>query len=145
MPLNIHPSHPTLLRRSIDLQRMYRRAMAVCEPGLCVVLGENLQTLDLVITDLRTPLRMPEAPDGGRGSWRELARRQLTGWVMQMTGRPESGWIQALVQQETALLRAFERAIAGIPAAETPILRRQLPRLRGLDLDMHHLAGSASS
>jgi hypothetical protein len=41
------------------------------------------------------------------------------------------------------LLHAFEQAIAEAPAESALALRRQLPRLHGIHLDMHSLAGSA--
>ena len=47
MPLHVSPSTCNgLIRRSIDLRRLYRHAAAACEPGLRVVLNENVQSLD---------------------------------------------------------------------------------------------------
>ena len=72
-----------------------------------------------------------------------MLRRYVTGWLVHVATRPESAWIRALAHHETALLRAFEQAIAAAPANSALALRRQLPRLRGIHLDMHSLAGSA--
>jgi hypothetical protein len=52
-------------------------------------------------------------------------------------------WIRALAQRESALLHAFEQAVAVAPPASAQTLRRQLPRLRGIHLDMHSLTGAA--
>ena len=45
--------------------------------------------------------------------------------------------------RSTALLHAFEREIARAPAELGRVLRRQLPRLYGIHLDMDTLAGTA--
>jgi hypothetical protein len=37
-----------LIRRSIDLRRLYRHAATACEPGLRMVLNDNVHTLDLL-------------------------------------------------------------------------------------------------
>ncbi|NMW25644.1 hypothetical protein HFP05_15145, partial [Rhodanobacter denitrificans] len=52
-------------------------------------------------------------------------------------------WIRVLAHGESALLHRFEQAIATAPAESALVLRRQLPRLRGIHLDMHSLAGTA--
>ena len=132
-----------LIRRSIDLRQLYCHAASACEPGLRVVLGENAQTLSLLIADLQAQQRAAERQPCRRGSWRGVLRRYVTGWLVHAASRPESAWIRALVHHETALLRAFEQAIAAAPANSALALRRQLPRLRGIHLDMHSLAGSA--
>ena len=132
-----------LIRRSIDLRQLYCHAAASCEPGMRVVLGENAQTLSQLIGDLQAQQRAAGARPCVRGSWRGMLRRYLTGWLMRAAARPNSAWIRALVHHETALLRAFEQAIAAAPANSALALRRQLPRLRGIHLDMHSLAGSA--
>ena len=131
-----------LIRRSIDLRQLYCHAAAACEPGQRVVLGENAQTLSLLIADLQAQQRAAERQPRLRGSWRGVLWRYITGWLVRATPRPESAWIRALVHHETALLRAFEQAIAAAPANSALALRRQLPRLRGIHLDMHSLAGS---
>jgi uncharacterized protein (TIGR02284 family) len=132
-----------LIRRSIDLRRLYRHAASICEPGLRMVLGENAQTLDLLIADMQEPL----LADGGslrkRGSWLGTLRRRTTGLLLRAAPHRDHAWIHALAHQESALLRAFEQAIAVVPAESKPDLRRQLPRLRNIHLDMHNLGGTA--
>ena len=132
-----------LIRRSIELREMYCHAAATCEPGLRLVFGENAQTLGLLIADLQAQQCAAGRRPCVHGSWRGALRRHVTGWLMRAAARPESAWIRALVHHETALLRAFEQAIAAAPASSALALRRQLPRLRGIHLDMHSLAGGA--
>jgi uncharacterized protein (TIGR02284 family) len=136
-------TYNTLIRRSIDLRRMYRHAAASCEPGLRMVLGENAQTLDLLIADLQTQLRVGGGKPYEHGSWRGAARRYAAGWLVHTAARHDNAWIRALGRHESALLQAFEQAIAALPAESALALRRQLPRLRGIHLDMGSLAGSA--
>jgi uncharacterized protein (TIGR02284 family) len=133
----------TLLRHSIDLRRLYRHAAAACEPGLRVVFNENVQTLDLLISDLQTQGRAGGGSPSRHGSWRGTARRHLAGWLAQAGNSRDRVWIRALAHQESALLQAFERAIASEPPASVQTLQRQLPRLRGIHLDMHSLTGAA--
>ncbi len=132
-----------LLRRSIDLRRLYRHAAAACEPGLRVVLNENVQALDLLIADLQAQGRAGGGTPSRHGSWRGTARRHLAGWLAQAGTRRERVWIRALAHHESALLQAFEQAIASEPPASVQTLQRQLPRLRGIHLDMHSLTGAA--
>jgi uncharacterized protein (TIGR02284 family) len=136
-------TYNTLIRRSIDLRRLYRHAAASCEPGLRMVLGENAQTLDLLIADLQIQLRACGGKPYEHGSWRGAARRYAAGWLVHTAGRRDSAWIRALGHHESALLQAFEQAIAALPSESALVLRRQLPRLRGIHLDMGSLAGSA--
>lgn len=132
-----------LIRRSIDLQLLYRHAAAGCEPGLRMVLGENVHTLELLIADLQEQLRAGGAEPRDHGSWRGVVHRHVTGWLVRTAARRDSAWIHALSHHESALLRAFEQAIERMPVESALGLRRQLPRLRGIHLDMHSLAGSA--
>jgi hypothetical protein len=135
--------YKSLIRRSIDLQRLYRHASAACEPGLRVVLDENVQTLDLLITDMQVQLRACDDRLYERGSWRGAARRYAAGWLVLAAARRDNAWIRALAHSESDLLHAFERAIADLPAEAALALRRQLPRLQGIHLDMGSLVGSA--
>jgi uncharacterized protein (TIGR02284 family) len=132
-----------MIRRSIDLRRLYRHAAASCEPGLSMVLNENAQTLDLLIADLQAQLRASGGKPYEHGSWRGVVQRHTSGWLVHAAARRDSAWITALAQQESALLRAFEQAIAELPAESALALRRQLPRLNSIHLDMGSLAGSA--
>jgi hypothetical protein len=108
-----------------------------------MVLGENAQTLDLLIADLQTQLRACGGKPYEHGSWRGAARRYAAGWLVHTAARHDSAWIRALGHHESALLQAFEQAITALPAESALVLRRQLPRLRGIHLDMGSLAGSA--
>jgi uncharacterized protein (TIGR02284 family) len=132
-----------LIRRGIDLRSLYRQAATACEPGLRMVLNENAQTLDLLIADLQTQLRSDGENVCVHGSLRGVAYRHVTGWLLHVTDRHDSAWIRALAHRENALLESFERAIAAVPAESALSLRRQLPRLRSIHLDMHSLAGTA--
>lgn len=132
-----------LIRRSIDLQRLYRHAAASCEPGLRMVLGENVQTLGLLIADLQAQLRASGGRPREHGSWHGIVHRHLTGKLVHTIARRDGAWIGVLAHHESALLHAFEQAIAAVPAEAALILRRQLPRLRSIHLDMHNLVGSA--
>ena len=146
MPLHVSPTTcNALIRRSIDLRRLYRHAAAACEPGLRVVLNENVQTLDLLVADLQAQWRADGGTPSKHGSWRGAARRHLAGWLAHAGMHSDSAWIRALAHHESALLHAFEQAIADAPPASALTLRRQLPRLRGIHLDMHSLTGTAHS
>lgn len=144
MPPYVAPSAcNALIRRSIDLRRLYRRAATACEPGLRVVLNENVQTLDMLIADLQTQLRASNGKPSEHGTWRGAAHRHLAVWLAHAASRRDSAWIRALAHHESALLHEFEQAIAAAPPESARALRRQLPRLRGIHLDMHSLAGTA--
>lgn len=132
-----------LIRRSIDLQQLYRHAAAACEPGLRVVLGENAHLLGLLIEELQASPSAAGCMTQQRGSLSAPARCRLTGWLMRASARPDNAWIRALVHHESALLLAFEHAVENATPADQPGLRRQLLRLRGMHLDMHQLLGDA--
>ncbi len=140
MPLQVSPtSCRRLIRRSIDLCELYRQAAVACEPGLRMVLSENAHTLTLLIIDLQGQLRSTGGElreSGSRAGW--LYRRMLACWP-----RDDAGWIRVLARHERALLRVFEHCIALAPADAALVLRRQLPRLRSIDLDMLSLVGIA--
>lgn len=130
-----------LIRSSIDLRQLYRHAATACEPGLRMVLNDNAHTLDLLVADLQAPLAECGARPCRRGSWRGVVHRHLAGWLMRIAARRDHAWIHLLAHHEGMLLRRFEQAIAAAPAES--VLRRQLPRLRGIHLDMHSLGGTA--
>ncbi len=132
----------TLVRRSIDLRRLYVQAAGASEPGLRVVLSDNAGTLDFLIGDLQAQLRGIGLKPSAQGSWRGSAHRQLAGWLMHATPRNGLAWIRLLGHHESVLLHAFEQAIASAPPEMALLLRRQLPRLRGIHLDMDSLAGT---
>jgi uncharacterized protein (TIGR02284 family) len=133
-----------LIRRGIDLCRLYRHAaLVVNEPGLRAVLDEDAQALAALVADLQHEVERTGGVPRTHGSWRAALRRQLVEGMARTATRRDNTWIHALAQDESSLLRAFERAIAGLPEDWAGILRRQLPRLRGIHLDMHSLAGPA--
>lgn len=144
MPLHLPvPTCNALIRRSLDLRQLYRHAAMACEPGLRMVLNDNVRTLDLLIADLQAQLRARGGKPCGHGSWRGTVHRHLAGWLMRTAARRDHAWIRVLAHDESALLHRFEQAIATAPAESALVLRRQLPRLRGIHLDMHSLAGTA--
>ncbi|MHB1057478.1 MAG: DUF2383 domain-containing protein [Rhodanobacter sp.] len=132
-----------LVRRSIDLRQLYRHAAKACEPGLRMVLNDNVQTLDLLIAELQAQLRAEGIRSCGSGSWRGVVHRHLAGWLLHMASRRDGAWIRMLTHGESMLLHEFECAIASAPRATALALRRQLPRLHGIHMDMHSLAGTA--
>ena len=140
---DVHAVCSKLVRRSIDLRQLYRHAADACEPGLRLILGENVHTLDLVIADLRAQLGNADARLPRRGSLRGAAHRRLAGWLVRAASRRDGAWIRALAHHERALLQAFEQAIPVVPLDTALVLRRQLPRLLGIHLDMHSLVGTA--
>lgn len=131
-----------LVRRSVDLRRLYVRAAAVSEPGLRVVLSDHARTLDLLVGDLQAQLRSVGLKPSTHGSWRGGTHRQLAAWLMHATSRNGVAWIRLLGHQESALLHAFEQAIVNAPPELALTLRRQLSRLQGIHLDMDSLAGT---
>ena len=133
-----------LIRRSIDLRQMYRQASRICEPGLRTVLEENALTLDLLIADLQGQACAGDDQSCDQRSWRDTAKRQLSAWLMRAAARQHGVWLHTLEHQGTDLLKAFEHAIAQLPAEPARALCRQLPRLRAIHQDMHWLVGSAS-
>jgi hypothetical protein len=72
-----------------------------------------------------------------------VGRRHLAGWLVRVAARRDSAWVRALAHHESALLRAFERAIVAAPPDAALALRRQLSRLRDIHLDMDSLGGAA--
>lgn len=129
-----------LVRRAIDLRRLYLGAAEASEPGLRVILSENARTLELLVRDLRAQLRGIEA--SVHGSWRGSTHRQLAMWLLHAMPRNDAAWIRLLAHHESALLHAFEKTIADVPPELALTLRRQLPRLHGIHLDMDCLAGT---
>ncbi len=135
-----------LIRRGIDLCRLYRHAaLAVGEPGLRAVLDEDAQALAALVADLQHEVERAGGVPRTHGSWRAALRGRLVEGMARTAARRDSAWIHALAQDESNLLHAFERALVGLPEESATVLRRQLPRLRGIHLDMHSLAGPAHS
>lgn len=139
-----HATYNTLIQRSIDLRRLYLQAASACEPGLKVVLGENAQTLDVMIADLQNQLRACcGASPRENGTMLGALRGHLAITMVKVSARRDEAWIRELASHESELLRAFEKVVAELPAESALALRRQLPRLNGIHLDMDNLAGTA--
>jgi hypothetical protein len=130
-----------LIRRSIDLRRLYSHAADVSEPGLQLVFSDNARTLDLLIVDLQAMLRDYGFKFPTTEGWQGTAGRSLATWLMHATPRSGTGWIRLLGHRERALLQAFELAIATAAPPAALTLRRQLPRLHSIHFDMDTLAG----
>lgn len=108
-----------------------------------MVLEENGQVLDLLVTELLQQVDC--APRSGvRGSWRGGMHRRVTDWVTRLAANRDLAWIRVLTFHESALLQAFEAAIAALPSQQAMLLQRQLPRLHAIHLDMHHLAAGSA-
>ncbi len=137
-------TYNTLIQRSIDLLQLYRHAASTCEPGLKVILGENVQTLDTMITEMQTQLRASGGSPRANGTLRGAARRYLAGSLVKVSAHREMAWIRELADNESGLLHAFEKVVAALPAESALALRKQLPRLNSIHLDMDNLAGTAS-
>lgn len=131
----------TLIRRGIDLRALYRDASAQArEPGLRVVLGENASALDQVIADLQVQVSQLGGTPARHGRFGGAARRQMIEWLLPDTPRRDIAWIARLAHGEAALVHAFERGMRHATPEAALVLRRQLPRLQGIHLDMHGLA-----
>jgi len=136
-----HSLFNALIRRSIDLRGLYRHAaLQAREPGLRAVLDENASALDLLIADLQAQVRQGGSTPATRGRLGGDARRQLLEWLLPALPDRDQGWIERLAHSEMALLHAFEKTIQQAPTDTALILRRQMPRLQGIHLDMHSLA-----
>lgn len=142
----IHTTCNLLIRRAIDLGRLYRHAArAAGEPGLRAVLDEDAQSLAVLVAELQHEVELAGGKPCTHGSWRAALRCRMVDGMARAATRRDHTWIHALAQDEAALLHAFEHAIARLPAESVRSLRGQLPRLRGIHLDMHDLGGAAQS
>lgn len=99
--------------------------------------------LDLLVAELLQHGE-PGQTSGVRGSWRGSLHRRVTDWLSRSAVHRDLVWIRVLAHHESALLQAFESAVASLPSQQAQLLQYQLPRLRSIHLDMHHLAGSAT-
>jgi uncharacterized protein (TIGR02284 family) len=136
-------TYNNLIQRSIDLLQLYRHAASSCEPGLKVVLNENAQTLNAMITDLQNQLSASGGKPRRSGTLRGVLRRHLADSLTRVASQRDVAWIRELSDDESRLLHAFETVVAALPAESALALRRQLPRLTGIHLDMDNLAGTA--
>lgn len=132
-----------LIRRCIDLRKLYLRAAHGCEPGLRVLLNDNAQAMDSLIADLQAQCCVGIDRAYDRGSWRGAVRGQLAGCLVRLSPRRELAWLRVLTHRESDLLHLFERTIARLPADSARVMCRQLSRLHGIHQDMHSLVGRA--
>ncbi|KRF01917.1 hypothetical protein ASG87_10450 [Frateuria sp. Soil773] len=136
-----HALYNALIRRSIDMRALYRDAATQAqEPGLRAVLGENAAALGQLIGELQAQIRGSGAEPASHGRFAGQAQRHLAAWLLPSAPYRDQAWIRRLARSEAALLQAFERGIEQAPADAALVLRRQLPRLQGIHLDMHSLA-----
>lgn len=120
-------------------QRLRRRyalgAMRVGEPGLRVLLDEHALTLAMMMKSwarllvVAAPVPVVES----------LAER-LIDWQVVGLRHDDARWIAYLVRCEERFLVKVERLAAATGEPCATLLRRDLPRLRGIDQDMHQLA-----
>jgi uncharacterized protein (TIGR02284 family) len=131
-----------LIRRSIELRALYRRAaVQVSEPGLRTVLDEEAQSLDQVIAELQAQMRHHALEPATRSRLTGLARQRFDALLARSLHRGDDAWIRLLARKEHRLLKAFERALNRVVMGDMKAtLHRQLPRLQSIDLDMHSLA-----
>lgn len=144
MSLAAQPIYNALIRRSMDLQRLCKRAaQQVVEPGLRVVLQENAATLELLILDLQMQLIAIGGQPATRGRWSSALRRRVGAWWLRTSAVSDQQWIHTLARRESVLLLALEHAIERAPPENALALRRLLPRLATVHLEMHSLASAA--
>ena len=136
-------TYNAMIQRSIDLLQLYRHAASSCEPGMKFVLDENAQTLSSMIADLQAQLRDSGATPKRSGTLRGALRRHLADSLTRIATNRDAAWLRELAEGESKLLHAFEKVIADLPPESALVLRRQLPRLNGIHLDMDNLAGTA--
>lgn len=139
MPQTTRATCNALIRRSIDLCCLYRQAALRCEPSLALVLRENVQTLALLIADLQRQVSAEGGSVRQRGSWRGTPCWHVSDALLLASSDRDAGWVHLLAHHESALLIQFERHVDADPNPLARLLRRQLPRLRSIDLDIHAL------
>ncbi len=144
MSLASRPIYNALIRRCIDLQRFcHQAAQQVSEPGLRVVLQENSATLELLVRDMQTQFASLGGRPATHGRWNGSLQRRLATWWIRSTPLRDNQWIRMLSRREAALLHSFEDAMAMAPPDTALALRRLLPQLQGVHLDMHSLGTAA--
>ncbi|ULU26679.1 PA2169 family four-helix-bundle protein [Dyella terrae] len=137
------PNYNALIRRGIDDQALYRRALVqVREPGLQALLAENLQTLNALIGDLQAQAHAAGRKPARHGTLAGVIRSGLAELVTSMASNRDSAWVQCLARNECVLLNCFERQMAQASDESARVLRVQLSRLHGIHKDMHCLAGT---
>ena len=136
-----------LIRRGIDDRDLHRRALEqVRDPALQILLFENLQTLDSLITDLQAQVRANSGEPAGHGTMAGALRIVAADLSTRFSAHRDAAWVQCLARHECGLLHSFERCLrrAGKQpdARRDSLLGRQLDRLYGMHRDMHCLAGT---
>lgn len=143
MSLSSQPLYNVLIRRSMDLQQLCEQASRqVAEPGLRTVLQENAVHLATLVLDLQMQLAELGGRPATRGRWIGALQRRTASWWMRSTPVRDDPWIRLLARSEASLLQIFEETIALAPASTALALRRLLPGLKAVHLDMHSLAGA---
>lgn len=135
-----------LIRRGIDDRDMYRCAAAeVGEPGLRALFSETADSLGVVIDELQRQVsgsgHLPARHGTALGTMRLWLIEHLHG---RHTPPRDRHWIARLIRSESELLHAVEQRLPQLPPEAARVLRRQLPRLHGIHLDMHSLARAAA-
>jgi uncharacterized protein (TIGR02284 family) len=144
MSLPQQPLYNALIRRSIDLQRLCKQAaQQAAEPGLRAILQENAASLEMLILDLQMQLTSMGGHPATHGRWSAPLRRRMATWWVRSAPRRDNQWIHTLARSESALLQAFEEGMRLAPAETALYLRRLLPRMNNVHLDMHSLARAA--
>jgi uncharacterized protein (TIGR02284 family) len=133
------------IRQGIDDRELYRCAAGeVSEPGLQVVLHESADSLNAMIGEMQLQVRCSGHVPARHGTpFGLLQRWMLARWDQLCTGQHDRRWIHRLLRSEGVLLESIERRIPCVTPDAAQFLRRQLPRLHGIHLDMHSLARSA--
>ncbi len=135
----------SLQGRTEALLWLYRRAAAVCEPGLRLILEENAQTLAGVIADLRAAsLAIAKWKQKSLSCSGAVGAHVLVG-LLRVAGNREPLWVAFLARREAALLHAFEHGAKAAPPVTARLLERQLRHLRALQRDMHCLLSATGS
>jgi hypothetical protein len=139
MPSRPEPLYDALILRCSQLQHLCARAAwQANEPGLRALLDENAQSLDRVVADLRLQrLELGGAPR--RRNWLIALETRLLARAMRGVPGDDQRWLRLLARREAHLLHLLEQGILLAPPDAALSLRRLMPRMRGVHLDMHGL------
>lgn len=132
-----------LIRRGIDDRDLHRRALEqVRDPALQMLLFENLQTLDSLITELQGQVRADGGSAAEHGTLSGGLRYLAANLSTHFSAHRDSAWVHCLARYECELLHSFERRLQRAPGEKGGALSRHLARLYGMHKDMHCLAGT---
>ncbi|HEX5304667.1 MAG TPA: DUF2383 domain-containing protein [Dyella sp.] len=144
MSLASQPVYNTLIRRSIDLQRLCKQAaQQVAEPGLRAVLQENAAALELLILDLQMQLSAQGGRPATRGCWNATVTWSRAARWVRSANLSDSQWIRLLARREAALLERFAQVLDTAPAETALELGRLARSIEAVHLDMRSLALAA--